>query len=125
MQEDNQNFPPQVYIRTGIRLLGDSVITQNDIVAGNFVENSIALGSWKYDMHVVSRTAVKGEDGQLYANNEGAMFTGKEEGKYSQFCTLQDVVVHFTSSTSFRLIYAHFFILLIILFSRQHRSEKH
>lgn len=52
-------------------------MTQNEIVAGQRVEDSIALGSWKYDMHVVSRTAVKNStDGQLYVNNEGAMFTG-------------------------------------------------
>lgn len=74
MQPDSQHIPPLVYVREGVRLVGDVVFTQNDVIAGRFLEDSIALGSWKHDVHVVSRTPIRGSDGLLYANNEGAMF---------------------------------------------------
>jgi hypothetical protein len=62
-------------VREGLRIVGDWVLTQNTIVGGAYVNDSITIGSWVYDIHVVSRTPVKGPNGTLVANNEGQMFT--------------------------------------------------
>ena len=84
---ENGNWPPQMYIRCvrrwlieyshgdvfihtcaysfnfcreGVRLVGDTVLTQNDIVGGQCLNNSIGLASWSDDIHVVQRVAVLG-----------------------------------------------------------------
>lgn len=71
-----QHIPPQLYVREGLRLVGDYVLTQNDVVGGVYRTDSIAVGSWAFDIHVVSRAAVQNKTGQWVANNEGAIFTG-------------------------------------------------
>eukprot|EP01112_Ceratiomyxa_fruticulosa_P003523 TRINITY_DN13854_c0_g1_i1.p1 TRINITY_DN13854_c0_g1~~TRINITY_DN13854_c0_g1_i1.p1 ORF type:complete len:559 (+),score=80.14 TRINITY_DN13854_c0_g1_i1:333-2009(+) len=78
--KDQPILPPQLYVREGARLVGDSVFTQNDIIPGKKLGNSIGLGSWWYDIHVVSRVAVKNETtGDLFVNNEGQVFEGSGE----------------------------------------------
>jgi len=73
---DNKHIPPQMYVREGLRIVGDRVVSQHDIVAGVPKPDSIGVGSWYYDIHVVSRTVVKDSTtGLLYANNEGQLFT--------------------------------------------------
>eukprot|EP00042_Codosiga_hollandica_P031151 m.186536 g.186536 ORF g.186536 m.186536 type:complete len:554 (-) comp53563_c0_seq1:120-1781(-) len=70
---ENGHWPLQMYIREGVRLIGDLVVTQNDIVGGKCRNDSIGLGSWTDDIHVVQRVAVAGPTGQLEALNEGEM----------------------------------------------------
>jgi len=60
---------PQLYIREGLRLINDDMFTQHDVVSGLCRNDSIALGSWKHDVHVVTRI-VNGTK----AINEGQMF---------------------------------------------------
>jgi hypothetical protein len=66
---ENRHVPPQLYVREGLRLVNENVFTQNHIVSGLCRNDTIALGSWVHDVHVVTRT-VNG----TYVNNEGAMF---------------------------------------------------
>eukprot|EP00026_Physarum_polycephalum_P005478 Phypoly_transcript_05513.p1 GENE.Phypoly_transcript_05513~~Phypoly_transcript_05513.p1 ORF type:complete len:488 (+),score=93.26 Phypoly_transcript_05513:480-1943(+) len=74
--DSTAHIPPQLYVREGLRIIGDYVLTQNDVVAGLYRPDSIAIGSWAFDLHVVSRTAVKDNSGNLVANNEGNRFIG-------------------------------------------------
>ncbi|UJR26145.1 hypothetical protein I4U23_007489 [Adineta vaga] len=66
---ENSHIPPQLYVREGLRLVNDQVFTQNHVLSGLCRNDTIALGSWRYDIHVVTRT-VNGS----YVNNEGAIF---------------------------------------------------
>ena len=67
---ENRHVPSQLYVREGLRLVNENVFTQNHIVSGLCRNDTVALGSWVHDVHVVTRT-VNG----TYVNNEGAMFT--------------------------------------------------
>ena len=67
---ENRNIPPQLYVREGLRLVNDNVFTQNHVVSGLCRNDTIALGSWLFDIHVVTRT-VNGS----HVNNEGAIKT--------------------------------------------------
>jgi hypothetical protein len=67
---ENRHIPPQLYVREGLRLVNENVFTENDVVSGLCRNDTVALGSWVHDVHVVTRT-VNGS----YVNNEGAMFT--------------------------------------------------
>jgi hypothetical protein len=66
---ENRHIPPQLYVREGLRLVNENVFTQNHIVSGLCLNDSIALGSWAHDIHVVTRTS-----NGTYVSNEGAMF---------------------------------------------------
>lgn len=72
---DNGHFPPQLYVREAARIVGDSVFTQNDRVPYTNMKkcyrDSIAVGSWAFDIHEMERVAVKNESGQPIAYNEG------------------------------------------------------
>jgi hypothetical protein len=50
--------------------VNEKVFTQNEVVSGLCLKDTVALGSWVHDVHVVTRTA-----NGSYVNNEGAMFT--------------------------------------------------
>ena len=70
----NQHVPPLIYIREAVRLVNDDPLTQNSMLTGVCRADSIALGSWGYDIHSVSRTArvvngtpVADVEGQLVA----------------------------------------------------------
>ncbi|CAF2884460.1 unnamed protein product [Rotaria sp. Silwood2] len=79
---ENKHIPPQLYVREGLRLINENVFTQNHIVSGLCRNDTIALGSWSHDIHVVTRTA-----NGSYVNNEGAMYksiayvNGSKSGK--------------------------------------------
>jgi len=77
---ENGNWPPQLYVREGLRIVGDYVLTQNELVGGKCVNDSIGVGSWGIDIHVVQRLAVPGTEGK-YVDNEGQMMTGVPYGK--------------------------------------------
>jgi hypothetical protein len=65
---ENRHIPPQLYIREGLRLVNDRVFTQNHVVSGLCLNDTIALGSWGFDIHVVTRT-----NNRSHVNNEGQL----------------------------------------------------
>ena len=68
---ENRHIPPQLYVREGLRLVNENVFTQNHVVSGLCRNDTIALGSWLFDIHVVTRTA-----NGSHVNNEGAIKEG-------------------------------------------------
>jgi hypothetical protein len=82
---ENRHIPPQLYVREGLRLVNENVFTQNHVVSGLCRNDTIALGSWGHDVHVVTRTI----NNMSQVTNEGAMFPSiahingtKSEGAY-------------------------------------------
>lgn len=67
---ENRHVPPQLYVREGLRLVNEHVFTQNHVVSGLCRNDTIALGCWVHDIHVVTRTV----NNNSHVNNEGAMF---------------------------------------------------
>jgi hypothetical protein len=66
---DNDNWPYQLYIREGRRMVGDFVMTQKDLQTELTKPDAIAMGSYNSDSHNVQRFVQ--EDGT--AQNEGNM----------------------------------------------------
>lgn len=55
---DTGNFPPQVYVREGRRLIGEKVFTQNDIMSGGVeAEQAVSQSRYHLDCKPVSWTA--------------------------------------------------------------------
>lgn len=54
---DNDQWPRGLYVREGRRLVGDYVMTQEDIYEENRKRDSIALGGFPVDSHAVRRLA--------------------------------------------------------------------
>ena len=52
------HMPPQLYIRISNRLVGDYVITQNNIAEPRAKPDSIAVGDWSLDQHMTGKYAV-------------------------------------------------------------------
>jgi FAD dependent oxidoreductase len=67
---DNHNWPWQLYIREGRRMLGAYVMTQKDIQETLTKPDSIGMGSYQSDSHNVERLPTK--DGGV--ENEGEMY---------------------------------------------------
>jgi FAD dependent oxidoreductase len=66
---DTNNWPPQLYIREGRRMRGETVMTQADIQTSRTKPDSIGMGSYNSDSHNVQRVALS--DGTV--GNEGDM----------------------------------------------------
>jgi hypothetical protein len=64
---DNDNWPNQLYIREGRRMVGQYVMHQADLQTERTKPDSIAMGSYNSDSHNIQRVALK--DGS--ARNEG------------------------------------------------------
>jgi len=64
---DNGNWPHQLYIREARRMMGEYVMTENDIMARRNVPEPIGMGSYTMDSHNVQRYITL--DG--YVQNEG------------------------------------------------------
>jgi hypothetical protein len=70
------NWPPQLYVRESVRLVGDYVMTANELASPRSKPNaSVSMAVWVYDKHVVSRIAVPDPTNasRLIAFNEGLM----------------------------------------------------
>lgn len=52
---DNDNWPHQIYVREARRMIGESVITENEILGKSPVEESIGMGSYTMDSHNTQR----------------------------------------------------------------------
>lgn len=71
----NDNFPPQIYVRCGRRLVGDFVLREGDITAQNAFTDQIAYGYYALDAHHVRRVYVGGA-----VKNEGKSAGGAYVG---------------------------------------------
>nr|WP_256583832.1 FAD-dependent oxidoreductase [Burkholderia singularis] len=67
--QDNGGFPRLLYVREGRRMIGDYVMTQHDLYNETTIPDSIGLGAFPIDQHVVHRVAVNGQVG-----TEGAIW---------------------------------------------------
>lgn len=65
--KDNGGWPHQIYVREARRMLGKSVMTENETLGKKVVEQSVGMGSYSLDAHNAQRY-VK-EDG--FVQNEG------------------------------------------------------
>ncbi|XOV93464.1 MAG: FAD-dependent oxidoreductase [Bacteroidota bacterium] len=74
---NNNHWTPQVYIRETRRMIGEYVMTQNDIDTNTQKEHSVGMGSYALDSHHIQRLVTK--DGELI--NEGN-FTIHINGPY-------------------------------------------
>ncbi|WP_114750249.1 FAD-dependent oxidoreductase [Pleomorphovibrio marinus] len=63
---DNDNFPHQLYVREGRRLIGEYVMTQNNCVGDEVVDDQIGLAAYGMDSHHIQRIVVDGN-----VKNEG------------------------------------------------------
>lgn len=64
------HWPLQMYVREGVRLVGDRVATQVNTVTGECVPTAIALGAWSIDIHLMRRfNGTRG--GNASTENEG------------------------------------------------------
>lgn len=52
---DNGNWPHQIYVREARRMIGEFVMTENEILGKNPVNQSIGMGSYTMDSHNVQR----------------------------------------------------------------------
>lgn len=78
--ENFGHFPPQLYVRISNRLVGDYVLTQNNLAAPRSKADSVSMGVWEFDQHTMTRHAVPythvdpttgASSAQLRAINEG------------------------------------------------------
>ncbi|TDU81749.1 FAD dependent oxidoreductase [Prosthecobacter fusiformis] len=60
---DNNHWPYALYIREGRRMIGEYVMIQNDLQGDIFKDDSIAMGSFLIDCHIVQR--IVAEDGTV------------------------------------------------------------
>lgn len=67
---DNHNWPSQLYIREGRRMVGSYVMTQKDIQEDLTKPDSIGMGSYQSDSHHIQR--IPTADGAV--ENEGEMY---------------------------------------------------
>lgn len=67
--QDTNNWPRQLYVREGRRILGDFVMTQRDIQTSRTKHDSVGMGSYNSDSHNVQRFI----NDEGFAENEGDM----------------------------------------------------
>jgi len=64
---DNGNWPHQIYVREARRMIGEFVMTENEILDKSPVANSIGMGSYTMDSHNIQRYITP----EGYVQNEG------------------------------------------------------
>ena len=65
--KDNGNWPYQIYVRETRRMIGDFVMTENEVLGKKDVPNPIGMGSYALDSHNVQRYVTT----EGYVQNEG------------------------------------------------------
>eukprot|EP00937_MAST-01D_sp_MAST-1D-sp2_P006902 g6902.t1 len=66
----NGGVPPQLYVRASNRLVGDYVMTQNNMYPQSKAD-SIAVGDWSLDQHMTNKVAVPVGGGRFEVQLEG------------------------------------------------------
>ncbi len=69
---DNGNWPHQIYVREARRMIGDFVMTENELLKRKPTPESVGMGSYTIDSHNVQRYVT--EDGRVH--NEGDIGVG-------------------------------------------------
>jgi hypothetical protein len=95
----NGHRPTQMYVRDGIRMVGDKVATYNDMNRTLTSNDSVGVGGWGVDLHAHQRLAVKDpETGAMVATDEGMVRSGAKnsvfELAYSILVPKRDEVVN-------------------------------
>ncbi|MBE9601223.1 FAD-dependent oxidoreductase [Pedobacter sp. MC2016-24] len=65
--KDNGNWPHQIYVREARRMIGDYVMSENEVLGIKAVSNSIGMGSYALDSHHTQRYV----DANGFVQNEG------------------------------------------------------
>ncbi len=65
--EDNGNWPYNIYVREARRMIGEYVMTENDVLGKRSVPESIGMGSYTMDSHNVQRYVTS----EGFVQNEG------------------------------------------------------
>lgn len=68
---DNNNFTPQLYIREGRRMVGEYVMTEDNVTGKQVVSDPIGMAAYNMDSHNVNRLVVNG-----MVKNEGNVEIG-------------------------------------------------
>lgn len=55
---DNGHWPPQLYVRSSVRLVGDYVMTQNNLAAPRSKPDAVVCACWELDQHLTTRHAL-------------------------------------------------------------------
>ena len=74
------HMPPQLYIRISNRLVGDYVMTQNNIAGPRAKPDSIAVGDWSLDEHMTGKYAVPVGGGKYEVTLEGNFWPSLPNG---------------------------------------------
>lgn len=64
---DNGNWPHQLYVREARRMVGDYVMTENDVMSRKEIPKPVGMGSYSLDAHNAQRHVTK----EGYVQNEG------------------------------------------------------
>ncbi|MCM4156951.1 xanthan lyase [Gramella sp. AN32] len=72
---DNDHWPYQIYVREARRMIGEFVMTENEIMGRNKVDQPIGMGSYTMDSHNVQRYITK----EGYVQNEGDLGVEPEQ----------------------------------------------
>ena len=78
--KDFNYLPAQIYIRISNRLVGDYVMTQNNIVEPRAKTDSIAVGDWSLDEHMTGKYAVPVGNGNFEVTLEGNFWPSLPNG---------------------------------------------
>lgn len=73
--QDNGHWPYQIYVREARRMIGEFVMTENEILGKNKVQKSIGMGSYTMDSHNTQRYITK----EGYVQNEGDLGVDAED----------------------------------------------
>jgi len=73
--QDNNHWPYQIYVREARRMIGDFVMTENEILGRSKVDKPIGMGSYTMDSHNVQRYITK----EGYVQNEGDLGVDADE----------------------------------------------
>lgn len=67
---ESGNMTPQIYVRTGRRMLGRHFLTQNDLTDARFKEDAICLGNYGLDCHWIQE--IRTEEGKIHEGTYSA-----------------------------------------------------
>jgi hypothetical protein len=73
--KETGNWPHQLYVREGRRMVSDYIVTQEDCESRRTAEDSVGLASYPMDSHFCQRVVVE-ENGKTTVRNEGGFGKG-------------------------------------------------